>query len=94
MSERELNHGGVIPPDKPKIFFISLCRGLVGYYVKVIAYDEATVRRHAAEYFGRLWCSVYSEAYLYEILRKRFPDNTKIVNNNKPIDLTNGWEWE
>jgi hypothetical protein len=81
--------------EPPKIFFISLCRGLVGSYVKVLARDEDTVRRHAAEYFGKLWCSVYTEAYFYEILRRRYgTKQTRIINLQHPIDLTAGWEWE
>lgn len=47
-------------------YYLSLCRGLIGYYVLFEAPDEATVRRHAAEYFGRMWCSVYDEDYFVD----------------------------
>lgn len=75
-------------------YYISLCRGLMGHYVLVLAPDEETVRKHAEEYFGRLWCSIYTEAYFREILRRRYPTATKVVNPNKPIDLSGGWQWE
>ena len=35
-------------------YYLSLTRGLIGYYVLFEAPDEWTVRRHASEYFGRL----------------------------------------
>ena len=75
-------------------YYVSLCRGLMGYYVQFLAPDEETVRRHAAEYFGRMWCSVYTEAYFFEIIRRRYPSACRVVNRTKPIVLENGWEWE
>ena len=78
-----------------KTFYLSLCRGLVGYYVKFIAPDEDTVRCHAAKYFGRLWCSVYTEAYFYEVLKRRYPNNSRIINKDRPIELTGDeGDWE
>lgn len=71
------------------IYYVSLCRGLMGYYVKFEAPSEEAVRNHVARYFGRIWCSVYSEAYFYEVLRKRFPDQSRVVNANRPIILEN-----
>ena len=70
-----------------KTFYLSLCRGLVGYYVVFKAESEEAVRAHAAEYFGQLWCSVYSEAYFREIIRKRFPTASRVVNRDRPIEL-------
>lgn len=78
-----------------KTFYLSLCRGLVGYYVVFKASDEEVVRRHAVKYFGRLWCSIYSEAYFREILRKRYPTATRIVNRDRPIVLQDDeGDWE
>lgn len=75
-------------------FYISLCRGLTGCYVYVLAPDEDTVRMHAAEYFGRIWCTIYSGAYFREVLRRRYPTATRVINKDKPIDLSNGWQYE
>lgn len=78
-----------------KVFYLSLSRGLVGYYVKFEAISEEVVRRHAAKYFGGMWCSVYTEAYFMEILRKKYPHATRVVNRDRPIILsgTSG-DWE
>lgn len=78
-----------------KTFYLSLCRGLVGYYVKFEAVSEEAVRQHAYKYFGSMWCSVYTEAYFMEILRKRYPKATRVVNRDHPIILTDeSGEWE
>lgn len=73
-------------------YYLSLTRGLVGYYVKFIAPDETTVRKHAHEYFGRLWCTVYTEEYFEQLIKARFP-NTKVINPDKPVELDD-WRWE
>lgn len=73
-------------------FYLSLNRGLVNYYVKFQAPDEETVRHHAAEYFGRLWCSVYTLDYFNTRIRSRYP-NTRVINEDSPIVLDT-WEWE
>ena len=75
-------------------YYISLCRGLTGHYVLVHAPDEETVRKHALEYFGKIWCTIYTDAYFFEILRRRYPTATKVVNPSKPIILAGGWQWE
>lgn len=69
-------------------YYLSLCRGLTGYYVRFIAPNEEVVRRHALLYYGKLWCSVYSEAYFYEIIKKRYPKASRVINRNDPIILT------
>lgn len=73
-------------------YYLSLCRGLVGYYVEFVAPDEETVRKHAQEYFGRIWCHVYTYEYFERFIRSRFP-NTTIINEAQPIEL-NDWRWE
>lgn len=73
-------------------YYVSLTRGLINYYVKFEAPDESIVRRHAYEYFGRMWCSVYDEGYFIGHIKERFP-NTRVVNDDKPIVLDT-WEWE
>lgn len=35
-------------------YYISLTRGLTGYYVQVEADNESIVREYAANYYGRL----------------------------------------
>ena len=67
-------------------YYLSLCQGLVGYFVKFLAPSESAVRQHAAKYFGKLWCSVYTESYFHEVLRRRHgTSGTKVVNPYKPI---------
>ena len=75
-----------------KRFYLSLVRGLIGYYVLFEAPDEWTVRRHASEYFGRLWCSVYEESYFNRFIAARY-GTPKVVNADNPIVLES-WEWE
>ena len=78
-----------------KTFYLSLCRGLSGYYVVFKAESEEAVRSHAVKYFGQIWCSIYSEAYFREILRKRYPTATRIVNRDRPIVLHDSeGDWE
>lgn len=78
-----------------KTFYLSLCRGLTGYYVRVEAPSEDAVRRHAIKYFGQMWCSIYTDGYFHEVLRKRYPTSSKVINNRKPIVLTNEeGDWE
>lgn len=77
------------------IYYLSLCRGLVGYYVKFQAESEDVVREHAAMYFGRMWCTIYTEAYFREVLCRRYPKASRVVNRNNPIVLTgDNAEWE
>lgn len=73
-------------------YYLSLCRGLVGYYVLFEAPNEVTVRRHAAEYFGRIWCTVYDEDYFVDRILHNY-SNTQVVNIDRPIVLES-WEWE
>lgn len=74
-----------------KKFYVSLVRGLTGYYVLFEAEDEMTVRNHVAAYFGRLWCSVYTEEYFRDNIAGKY--TTHIVNAAEPIVLTD-WHWE
>lgn len=73
--------------EQLKIYYVSLCRGLIGYYVKFVAPSEDAVRNHVSRYFGRMWCSVYTEAYFYEVLRKKYPRNSKVINRDDPVIL-------
>jgi hypothetical protein len=89
-------------PDTPvqsdeglKVYYLSLTRGLKGYYVMFKAESEEVVRSHALKYFGELWCSIYTAAYFREIIRKRYPAQSRIVNRDRPIVLTSpdgSWE--
>lgn len=69
-----------------KTYYLSLGLGLTGCYVKFLAPDEESVGRYAAAYFGHLPGAVYTEAYFYEIVRKR-EGRTRIVNRDFPIEL-------
>lgn len=71
-----------------KVYYASLVRGLIGYYVKFYAQDEMVVRRHLGLYFGRMWCSVYTEEQL-----ARAAWSKRIVNEYDPIVLEEA-EWE
>ena len=71
-----------------KTYFLSLTRGLVGYHVKFQAPSEEAVRKHAERYFGQMWCTIYTEAYFYEVLRRRYPKASRVVNGRYPIVLT------
>lgn len=73
-------------------YYLSLCRGLRGYYVVFKANCADTVRKHAGEYFGRMWCSVYTEAYFNERIRGKYTPES-IINADKPIELGDEWRW-
>lgn len=64
------------------VFYVSLVRGLQGYYVKFLAPDEITVRQYAAKYFGRLWCSVYDPRDLRQIIERY---GATVINSEQPI---------
>lgn len=70
-----------------KTFYLSLSNGLSGYYVVFKAEREELVRTFAKENFGTMWLCVYSEAYFREILRRRYPNATRVVNRDRPIIL-------
>lgn len=69
-----------------KLFYVSLVRSMLGYYMTFLAPDEATVRSHLAKYYGRLWCSVYTE-------RPNYPGGRGILRENDLVVLTSS-EWE
>ena len=73
-------------------YYLSLVRGLVGYYVLFEAPDEYTVRRHAQEYFGRVWCSVYEEDYFNRFIVGRYGES-RVINADRTIVLES-WQWE
>lgn len=71
-----------------KSYYISLVRGLTGYYVKVLATDIEVVRKYAVKYYGELWCSVYTEEELVDFMKKYY-NITKVVviNADAPVIL-------
>lgn len=75
------------------IYYLSLVRGLSGYYVKFKATSAEVVSRHAAEYFGRMWCSVYSEDYFNLCIAGKYRTE-HIINPDDPIELGGEWQWE
>lgn len=44
-----------------KRFYVSLVRELRGFYIDALAYDEESLRLYLNEYYGKMWCSVYTE---------------------------------
>lgn len=69
-------------------YYISLCRGLAGYYVCVEATSEDIVRQHASKYYGRLWCSVYKEPY------RRPGVKCIVINEDDPVLLNDCPDYE
>lgn len=76
-----------------KVYYLSLVRGLVGYYVKFVSTSMEIVREHAQKYFGRLWCSVYTKEQFDDIIRK-FPVRVTVINEDNPIELKESSDWE
>ena len=71
-------------------YYASLVRGLRGYYVKFKAPSEEIVRMHLSKYFGRMWCSVYTQDEIIEIANKHA---VNVINEEDPISLlTEEWE--
>lgn len=68
-------------------YYISLVHELIGYFVVVIAPSELCVRQYAAKYYGRLWCSVYTEK---EFNRMSKLYDVKVINIDKPTHLEEG----
>ena len=76
-----------------KVYYLSLVRGLVGYYVKFVSTSMGIVREHAHKYFGRMWCSVYTKEQFDDNIRK-FPIRATVINENSPIELNESSDWE
>jgi len=76
---------------RPKNYYVSLVRSLFGYYLKFNAYSEEIVRRHLLEYYGKLWCSIYSEQ---EFKSSPYYTRAKVINEDAPIELYNHYDWE
>ena len=66
-------------------YYISLTRGLLGYYVKVLATSIEVAREYASNYYGSLWCSVYENKDI-EAFSSRGWKNI-IINDNDPVIL-------
>ncbi len=47
--------------QEEKIFYVTLCQELSGYYIVAVASDENKLRNFLSEKYGYLWCSVYYE---------------------------------
>lgn len=60
----------------------------MGYYVAVDATSEDVVRGHAMKYFGKMWCSVYTEPYRSKDFK------CIVINENDPIVLNDSPDWE
>lgn len=50
-----------------QFYYLSLARELCGYYVLFKAPNAGVVRAYAAKYYGRIWCSVYTQEELERI---------------------------
>jgi hypothetical protein len=69
------------------IYYVSLVRSLMDYYVKFAAESDNVVREHVHEYYGKLWCSVYDEEYFNDSIVSRF--RAKVIND-EPVVLRTG----
>ena len=69
-----------------KLFYVSLCRSLGGYYITFLAEEESIVRDHVRTYYGGVWCSIYTEKPCHSGVRG-------ILREDDPIVL-NSPEWE
>lgn len=74
-----------------KNYYVSLVRGLLGYYVKITANSENVVRDYCHKYMGRMWCSVYPEDSLNE-MKSKF--TVMVINEDRPIKLNDSCEFE
>lgn len=66
------------------IYFISLTRGLSGYYIQLAATNEDVVRGYANNYYANNWCSVYTAEDMDRLRSQGYA--TQIINST-PIDL-------
>lgn len=73
-------------------YYISLARGLQGYYVLVKADNIEVVRKYALSYYGKLWCSIY-EDYDMSLFKVIHP-KCNIINENDPIELGSSFKYE
>lgn len=72
-------------------YYASLVHGLLGYYVKFSAPAEGIVRMYLSKYFGRMWCSVYTQDEIVELANKY---TVNVINEEDPISLlTEEWEY-
>ena len=72
-------------------YYVSLVRGLTGYYVKFRAPAEEIVRKHLSKYFERMWCSIYTPDEIVELANKY---TVNVINEENPICLlTDDWEY-
>ena len=76
---------------RPKNYYVSLVYSLFGYYLKFNACSEEIVRGHLLEYYGKLWCSIYSEQ---EFKSSPYYTRAKVINEDTPIKLYNQYDWE
>ena len=58
-----------------QFYYLSLTRELCGYYVLFKAPNAGVVRAYAAKYYGRIWCSVYTQEEL-ESIYNGYSDNS------------------
>lgn len=71
-----------------KTFYVQLYKPLSSYYVKFKAADVDEVSIFASDFFGRSYLGVVSEAYFYEVERKRH--KCKVINPNEPVVIRGG----
>lgn len=69
-----------------KEFYVSLVRGLLGYFVLFQSPNEDWVRDYCAKYFGKIWCSIYTPEQLVSMKWKHIVV-TIVLNNKDEINL-------
>lgn len=68
-----------------KKYYISLTRGLQGYYVLVVAEREEFAREYANRYLSNIYCSIYDTSELEELSDEGY--KTVVINEQAPIIL-------
>ena len=69
-----------------KTFFVALKGEFDNYFVRIEAPDEAAVMRHVNANYPGIYKRIESEAYFYEVTRKKkLPP--RVVNPKHPVHL-------
>lgn len=68
------------------VYYLSLSRGLAGYYIKILATDEDVVRGYGSNYYANNWCSVYTQED-FDRVRNGINWKHVVINEDDPIEL-------
>jgi hypothetical protein len=68
-----------------KNFYVSLCKGLIGYYIFFKATTEEVIRDYCLANMGKIWCNIYDQRRINEMINSH--KKLIIININDPIIL-------